>query len=166
MIDDTWYSKPEDIRSSLSTGGVVARVDAGTVLVALVREADFDKRIIPKGRVEPGESLEQAARREIAEEAGLTGLTYLAELGVTERLNYSKDKWKVITYYLYITEQVEGKPTDLIHNYLCEWFPLDALPEMFWPEQRRLLEENREKIINIVMKFISKPITVQQPCTG
>jgi hypothetical protein len=47
---------------------------------------------------------------------------------------------------LFTTDQKEGKPTDTEHAYTCEWFLLDGLPEMLWPEQRALLESCREKI--------------------
>jgi 8-oxo-dGTP pyrophosphatase MutT (NUDIX family) len=36
---------------------------------------------LPKGHIEPGESREQAALREVGEEAGLSGLEILADLG-------------------------------------------------------------------------------------
>jgi len=38
---------------------------------------------VPKGSVQPGETPAQAAVREVWEEAGLTGLTLIRELGVT-----------------------------------------------------------------------------------
>jgi 8-oxo-dGTP pyrophosphatase MutT (NUDIX family) len=118
--------------------------------VALVREGDYPAYILPKGRVEPGESLVQAAIREIAEEAGLTGLEYLGYLGTQERLNYGKNAWKVIHYFLFQTERLSGSPTDLSHDYRCEWYPIDHLPDMFWPEQKELIDTNRGKIEALV----------------
>jgi 8-oxo-dGTP pyrophosphatase MutT (NUDIX family) len=90
MIDPSWYQRPEGTPEHLTAGGVVIRSEADGLLVALVREGDYPAYILPKGRVEPGESLVQAAIREIAEEAGLTGLEYLGYLGTQERLNYGK----------------------------------------------------------------------------
>lgn len=150
MIDSTWYQKPEGVEESISAGGVIARRERGRVMVALVREEGVSHYILPKGKAEPGEPLEQAARREIAEEAGLTDLELVGELGVQERWNYNKKAWKKITYYLYRTDQVECSPTDPTHLYRCEWFQVDELPEMFWPDQRQLIEENREKIISLM----------------
>jgi hypothetical protein len=40
---------------------------------------------------------------------------------------------------LFLTSQREAHPTDPDHDYACEWFPLDALPDFFWPEQRNLV---------------------------
>jgi 8-oxo-dGTP pyrophosphatase MutT (NUDIX family) len=150
MIDDSWYRKPEGVRKSLAAGGVVARLQGEQVLVALVREGELLDYILPKGSVEDGEDLQEAARREIEEEAGLNRLEFLAELGVQERLNYRRKAWKVIHYFLYLTHQESGQPTDSAHGYRCEWFPIDALPAMFWPEQRQLIEQNREWISKLV----------------
>lgn len=49
--------------------------------VALVWSARSQAWLFPKGRTEPGETDEEAARREIAEETGLTDLEYLDDLG-------------------------------------------------------------------------------------
>ena len=63
--------------------------DSGTV--ALVRNRKETKWFFPKGHVEHGESLEEAARREIQEETGLASLEYLDSLGSYMRLKIEKD---------------------------------------------------------------------------
>ena len=147
MIDESWYTRPEGVPDRTSAGGVVVRLEAYRLLVALVGGEGARKGyILPKGGVEPGESLEEAARREIEEEAGLSRLTLLTRLGTLERLNWARTCWTTVHYFLFSTEQVEGRPTDEEYDYRLEWFPLDALPDLFWPEQRRLIEENREAI--------------------
>ena len=140
IIDDTWYQKPENIPESVSAGGVVLRRDGETVYVAVVGEGHRDRFVLPKGHLEIGETLEQAARREIAEEAGLTELELLADLGMKERLSFSKKTWKKVHYFLYRTAQIDGQPTDPTITYTLSWFPLENLPEFFWQEQRELVE--------------------------
>lgn len=151
MIDQSWYSQPDKTKISLSAGGVVARLAGNKVLVALVREDKFQDYILPKGCVEPGESIEEAARREILEEAGLDNLILLCKLGVQERWNFKKTSWKIIHYFLFTTNIIEGKPVDVKHDYTCEWFFIDSLPPMFWLEQQKLLEANRDKIIDHIL---------------
>jgi 8-oxo-dGTP pyrophosphatase MutT (NUDIX family) len=152
-IDDSWYAKPPGIPESLSAGGVIVRVEAGLLLVALVREGDQPDYILPKGRVEPGEDAQTAAQREIAEEAGLEGLIYLGELGIRERMDFRKRSWKKTRYYLFTTRQKTGRPTDQSHTYHCDWFPIDRLPSMFWPEQQGLIETNKEQISRLALGF-------------
>jgi 8-oxo-dGTP pyrophosphatase MutT (NUDIX family) len=71
-IDESWYQKPSGVRTDISAGGVVIRLEAGVLRVALVSEAGLSHYFLPKGRVESGEDLQTAARREIEEEAGLS----------------------------------------------------------------------------------------------
>jgi ADP-ribose pyrophosphatase YjhB (NUDIX family) len=145
-IDSSWYTRPLKIPSSTSAGGVIVRIENGKPLVALVKEEPYGVYILPKGRLEKGEDLEKAARREIEEEAGLSKLSQVQYLGARARLSFDKRKWITIHYFLFLTRQKKGKPTDQEHVYACEWFPLEALPEMLWPDQRELLESCREKI--------------------
>lgn len=65
-----------------SAGGIVLG-DGGTVAMVLSRNSR--SWLFPKGYVEAGESDEEAARREIAEEAGLADLEYLDDLGAFTR---------------------------------------------------------------------------------
>jgi 8-oxo-dGTP pyrophosphatase MutT (NUDIX family) len=68
-------SKPDDV--VLAAGGVVTRsTPDGAVQFLVVHRPRYDDWSSPKGKLEPGESLEDAARREIQEETGL-----LVELG-------------------------------------------------------------------------------------
>lgn len=152
MIDESWYKRPPGVSDRTSAGGVVARIADGQIYVALVGERGFTERVLPKGGVESGESLEQAARREIEEEAGLSSLALIENLGIRERLSYDKVCWITTHYFLFVTEQVEGIPTDVEHPYELAWYPVEALPAIFWPEQRELIQTNRDKIIQLIKK--------------
>lgn len=149
-IDQSWYVKPPGIAEHVSCGGVVVRKDGDDVLVALITEPGFMEYVLPKGHLEPGENLEQAARREIAEEAGFDDLTLIKDLGMAERLDLKKHSWGTMHYYLFATAQQASVPSDPGHQYIVKWFPIESLPEMFWPEQRELIENNRESIKDIL----------------
>lgn len=139
-IDDSWYQRPKGISTNESAGGVVFRQNDGQYYVALVLEGRRHQAyILPKGRLEPGETIEEAARREIAEEAGFTELELCCKLGVRERLTLFKKTWKTTHYFLFQTSQIQVRPTDRTHIYQVDWFTIDALPNLFWPEQQDIL---------------------------
>lgn len=127
----------------------MVRKDGDRILVALVTEPGFAEYILPKGHVESGENLEQAARREIAEEAGFTELTLVKSLGSIGRLDFRKRSWGTMHYFLFTTSQDKTLPSDPDHDYIVKWFSIDYLPEMFWPEQRELIEDNMDLIRKI-----------------
>jgi 8-oxo-dGTP pyrophosphatase MutT (NUDIX family) len=146
-IDESWYRKPAGIKERPAAGGIVVRREGQTIYVAFAREWDFAGYVLPKGGVDPGETDEECARREIAEEIGISELKLLGDLGVRERLNFEKKRWVRTHYFLYETTQVEGRPLDGLKHYLgATWFPLDALPEILWPEQVELIQTNRDRI--------------------
>ncbi|NEO82674.1 MAG: NUDIX domain-containing protein [Spirulina sp. SIO3F2] len=140
MIDESWYQRPTNIQTNESAGGVVFRRATRQAYIALVLEGRKHRAyILPKGRLEPGETIEATARREISEEAGFTKLKLCCKLGVRERLNLHKKAWKTIHYFLFETPQLASKPTDTQHDYHVDWFAISDLPVLFWPEQQEML---------------------------
>ena len=146
MIDASWYTRPEGVEESVAAGGVVARVSGSDILIAVAKEKSYDIAVLPKGHVEEGESIESAARREIAEEVGVENLELLAKLDVKERLDFSRTEWKRTHYYLYATDQMDAKPLESDAHTEMAWVPIDPIPDLFWPEQIELICESLEEI--------------------
>jgi ADP-ribose pyrophosphatase YjhB (NUDIX family) len=154
MIDDSWYVRTSGLVEVTSAGGVVLRTDGVTRLVALITELDHPHYVLPKGHVEPGESLEAAARREVGEEAGLHDLRLIRPLGSRRRQNFERTKWKTIHYFLYTSEEIEFNPIEGDKHPDARWFPLDSLPTMFWPDQRELLVEVQQRLNELGPAFL------------
>lgn len=62
-----------------AAGGVLT--DAGAARVLLLIRPAIDEVRLPKGHIEPGETPEQAALREVAEESGYDDIEIIADLG-------------------------------------------------------------------------------------
>jgi 8-oxo-dGTP pyrophosphatase MutT (NUDIX family) len=152
-IDNSWFVKPTGFKDRVASGGVVTRKTGNKIEVLLTTDLKRNSWVLPKGGVEKGETLLQAAIREILEETGATGLKKLTKLGVKERQTFEKNYWAIIHYYLFLTDKEPGKPTDVENDYYVEWFPIDNLPDIFWPEQKELIIENREKIVKLLEKY-------------
>lgn len=146
---DWYYRKPDNVKRRTGAGGVVARRDQGKALIALIRDRGDHEFVLPKGGVEDGETLEQAAVREIEEEAGFRDLKLLGELGVGERLGGKKAVWQKTHYFLFLTDETEGKPTDR-RDWEVAWFDLQKLPQLYWREQEQLIVNNLDRILRLV----------------
>ncbi|SFS01443.1 8-oxo-dGTP diphosphatase [Agrococcus baldri] len=80
----------------LAAGALVWREVGGKVQVLLVERTQHRDHSLPKGKLDPGETLPECAAREIEEETGLT-ISLGAPLGTTEyRLPDGRDK---VVYY-------------------------------------------------------------------
>ncbi|MDQ7842130.1 MAG: methyltransferase domain-containing protein [Armatimonadota bacterium] len=162
-IDESWYRRPPEAEAHTAAGGVVVRRAGERLEVLLVREGAEHGYVLPKGHVHPGERLEEAARREIAEEAGVRDLVLLGPLGVRERLDYRKTSWKIAHYFLFAAPDVPGDPQAGgrtgaeravgLPASAATWAPLDDLPAIFWPEQRQLLTTSREDIRAAFLRY-------------
>jgi 8-oxo-dGTP pyrophosphatase MutT (NUDIX family) len=112
----------------LSAGGVVVRRLGGRPLVAVVRVRD-DVLALPKGHPGAGESLEEAARREVREETGVEAEP-VDELGEI-RYWYGRDGRRVLkTVRFFLFRYLTGSVAD--HDHEVEealWIPLEEAPE-------------------------------------
>ncbi|ANE43829.1 NUDIX hydrolase [Deinococcus puniceus] len=114
-------------------GGVV--FDAlGRVL--LVRYRGSGAWAFPKGHVEPGETLEQTAVREVQEETGVRA-SVVAPLHVTQYTN-DRGEARQIHWFRMVVET--GAPT-LEHTFAEGGFaePAQALSQLSYPEDQQLL---------------------------
>lgn len=78
-------------------GGLVVRERNGEAEIAVVHRPRYDDWSLPKGKLEPGESFEQGALREIEEETGLR-----CELGAElspVRYRDRKGRRKIVRYW-------------------------------------------------------------------
>jgi 8-oxo-dGTP diphosphatase len=117
-----------------AAGGVVVR--DGTV--AVVHRPRYDDWSLPKGKLDPGESWEQAALREVEEEIGLR-CRLGAELSSVEYTD-RKGRAKVVRYWLMEPVGGEFVPNEEVDE--VRWMPYEeAARRLSYPRDRELLSE-------------------------
>ncbi len=109
----------------LAAGGVVEN-PGGEVLFILFRGVWS----LPKGKVDPGETIETAALREVNEETGLTELNLVRSLGNTYHCYPLNEKYVIkstawfhmkVTHLQQLTPQIEEQISE------CRWVPVSQL---------------------------------------
>lgn len=135
-------------------GGVVLNINNQVMVVS----QNGNSWSLPKGHVDPGEDVRQAAEREIQEESGVKRLTYIKDLGGYQRHKIGIDggedtsELKTINLFLYKTDEMELNPTDP-DNPEARWIEPDKVAALLThPKDKAFFE----KILPDVKEVIAK----------
>jgi 8-oxo-dGTP pyrophosphatase MutT (NUDIX family) len=133
-----------------SAGGLVVRTIGGDAEAALIGRLDRYGRLrwsLPKGHVEPGETTEQTAVREVREETGITG-SIVAPLG---SLSYSfmvsgRRVYKRVHHFLMTAESGELSDADVEVTEVA-WVPVHRLQRVLAYTAERRIAQRAEKML-------------------
>ena len=108
-----------------AAGGVVWRRSDGSIEIALVHRPKYDDWSLPKGKLDPGESFEEAAIREVEEETGLRCELgpYLGETSYRD----NKDRSKVVRWWAMEAGEGEFQPHSEVDD--LRWVAIDEAQE-------------------------------------
>lgn len=134
------------MRETSAGGLVIAGIDGpkdGQV-AALIGRTDRRGRMLwslPKGHIEKGETAEQTAIREVAEETGIRG-TVLAALGSIDYWFVTEGRRVHKTVHHYLMRSLGGELSDDdVEVTEVAWVPLGELPtRLAYADERRLAE--------------------------
>jgi len=127
-----------------AAGGVVWRRAGDTIAIAVAHRPRYDDWSLPKGKLDPGESWEEAALREVHEEIGLR--CRLGEELDPVGYNDRKGRAKVVRYWLMEPDDdVAFTPNDEVDE--LRWLaPDEAVRELTYPHDRELVRAAAERV--------------------
>ncbi len=135
-------------KREFSAGGVVVRGSDVVVIVPVKRAPDGQRVLgLPKGHPDPGETPEQAAAREVREEAGVTG--ELAEpLGDVHYWYERKGKRIAKTVSFFLFRYRSGDVADHDHEVeVARWMPLaEAVTALTFAGEREMVSRALSRI--------------------
>ncbi len=126
-----------------SAGGLVLDAPTQSASGALIGRKDKQGHLkwsLPKGHIEPGETAEEAAIREVAEETGILG-QILAPLGTIDFWFVAEDRrvHKTVHHYLMLAQGGELSDADPEVTEV-DWVPLDeAATRLAYDDERQLV---------------------------
>ncbi len=126
------------MKREFSAGGIVFN-DKGEVLVT--QHSQNKHWSFPKGHVDPGQTTEGAALREVKEEGGIVA-KIISKVGYSKYVyTFEGEKiFKIVTYFL--MKYISGDPKD--HDWEVEeanWYtPDEALKQLSFPQDKVLLK--------------------------
>lgn len=134
----------------ISAGGVVYRVRESKKEIQLIMDR-YGKMTLAKGKMEPGETIEQTALREIREETGIDG-TIIAPL---ERIGYqyTHAEWGVVDkeVHYYLVEATGGDLRAQVEEIGgVEWFD----PSEAWERQKRSGYANNDSVLKKALEAL------------
>lgn len=134
----------------ISAGGVVYRMRDSKKEIQLIMDR-YGKMTLAKGKMEPGETIEQTALREIREETGIVG----AIVAPLERIEYqySHSEWGIVDkeVHYYLVEATGGDLRAQVEEISgVEWFdPLEA-----WKAQQRSGYANNDSVLKKALEAL------------
>lgn len=134
----------------ISAGGVVYRKRNDGVEIQLIRDR-FGKMTLAKGKMEPGETVEQTALREILEETGIIGKIIAPIDQISYTYTHPKHGAVEKLVHYYVVEAVEGSLQAQVEEISgVAWFS----PQEAWQQQLEAGYDNNDRILGKALEIL------------
>lgn len=131
------------MKQEISAGGLVYRRQSGKLEIQLIQDR-YGKITLPKGKMEPGETVEQTALREISEETGIRGRILEPLVRVSYQFTHPDAGPIEKEVHYFLVEAVGGALQAQLEEIRgVEWFA----PEEAWKRQRQKGYDNNDDVV-------------------
>jgi len=114
--------------TEVSAGALIERIDKGEKQILLVEHRD-NTYVFPKGHIEPNESAEEAAKREIYEETGYSTTAISKNLGSIIRHSITPNGNIVFKTIQMFSATIDPKSNTGKHEEEYEWISVDKVSD-------------------------------------
>ncbi len=133
----------QEIVREPTAGGIIFRhAKDGAGIEILLLQDSRGRWTIPKGHIEPGETAQQTAKREIGEEVGLNNVEVLGWLGKIHFRYRRIDKLVLMTTQIYLVRVLSDSNKLRKEDWILDvkWFPFhDALEAIEYEDIGKLM---------------------------
>lgn len=139
----------------ISAGGVVFRKIGDGLQVQMIQDR-YGKITLPKGKMEPGETIEQTALREIAEETGIIGTIVQPLEKITYQFTLSGAGVVDKEVHYYLVEATGGTLQAQVEEIRgVEWLdPLEA-----WQQQKQSGYGNNDSVLKKALEALGLEVS-------
>ncbi|MFC4778541.1 NUDIX hydrolase [Paenibacillus sp. GCM10023252] len=135
----------------ISAGGVVYRkLEEGKLQIQLIQDR-YGKVSLPKGKMEPGETVEQTALREIREETGLQGVIISPINQIKYQYQHESKGIVDKEVHYYLVEATGGSLQAQVEEIRgVDWFE----PREAWRKQKQSGYDNNDRIVAGALRLL------------
>jgi len=131
------------LKKIFSSGAVVYKIFRNKVKIVLIAKNKKQIWCLPKGKIEKGETREQAAIREVSEETGIQTIQLKRYLGKISYNYYISDIRQPKTVHFFLAKYIKGRlyTTDIEIDDTKWFFLSDAIAQMSYSSEIKIVKK-------------------------
>ncbi len=143
---------PEGPNVQETSAGIISfRYSSGERKYLVLKHADGGHWSFPKGHLEPGEGMREAAIRELREETNLSVVSFVRDFREESRYDFTRSGERIRKLVVYFSARVSHDKVELSHEHLSyTWETYErALGTLTYENDRDLLDRAEHRLTDL-----------------